>query len=316
MEEALVLGIDLGGTNTVFALVNKAGKIVWESVFPTTNYSDFQDLSADIFKACKNQQSVDFKQIQAIGIGAPNGNYYSGCIEFAPNLPWGDKIEVVNIMQGHFQLPSFITNDANAAAIGEKVFGHAQNMKEFGVITLGTGLGSGIVVHGKVLYGYRGFGGEFGHIVVENQGRFCGCGNEGCLETYVSATGIKNTAIELMATSKDASILRNEKYISGKTIQEAALKGDALALQCFEITAKYLGKALAVYSSIFDPEAIFLFGGLSLAGDLLLNPTRKYMEENLLAFHKGKIKLMQSALDNNTAAILGASALAWDELSS
>lgn len=311
MNKKVVLGIDLGGTNTVYALVTESGKIVYSNKFPTTGYDCFKPLAEDIHSDISEflLKNKGYKLL-SVGVGAPNGNFYNGTIEFAPNLPWKDEIPVKAILEELFGLPSAVTNDANAAAYGEMLYGGARKMKDFAVVTLGTGLGSGIVTGGQMLYGHRGFGGELGHITVKDNGRVCGCGKRGCLETYVSATGIKNTVLEMLASSGDDSLLRNEESLSGKIIEQAALKGDKIALAAFELTGKYLGKALANYATIFDPEAVFLFGGLSLAGDLILNPTRKYMEPELLKFHKGKIKLLLSQLDSNNAAILGAAAMA------
>jgi len=314
-KEQKVLGIDIGGTNIVFGFVNKSGKISNKTSLITADYDAFEPLAKDIFTLV-NQQLLKNSStgIISIGVGAPNGNFYSGNIEFAPNLPWGDKVPVREILNNLFQIPVLITNDANAAAYGEKVFGAAKHMKDFGLITLGTGLGSGIFTNGNLLHGHNGFGGEFGHIIVVENGRFCGCGKHGCLETYVSATGIKITALELLATSHEKSTLSEVKNLTGKVIEQHAVKGDALANKAFDITSQYLGKALANYVTIFDPEAIFLFGGLSLAGDLIFEPTKKYMEGNLMTIFKNKVKLLPSALEQNNAAIVGAAALAWDLL--
>ena len=306
-----VLGIDIGGTNTVYALVDNQGKIIYKNRLITTDYDNFISLSEALYKIISLITEKDSTLIlKAIGVGAPNGNYYTGSIEFAPNLIWKDKIPVCKILEKQFKVPAVITNDANAAAYGEWVFGEAKDMRDFAVITLGTGVGSGIFVNGELLLGRYGFGGEFGHIIVEEQGRVCGCGKLGCLETYASVTGIKRTVLELLATFEQDSLLRNRRDLSGKKIEEAALKGDAIALKAFEITGSYLGKALANYITVFDPEAIFLLGGLALAGDLIFNPTRYHMEENLMKIFKGKVKLLPSKLSDNDAAIVGAAALA------
>jgi len=311
----LVLGIDIGGTNTAFALVDNKGKIIYENRINTTDYQDFSSLSDALFDIIHFFiQSDSSIKLRAIGVGAPNGNYYTGAIEFAPNLVWKDKIPVCEILEKKFKVPAVITNDANAAAFGEKVFGGAKNMNDFAVITLGTGVGSGIFVNGELLMGKNGFGGEFGHVIVEDKGRICGCGKLGCLETYASVTGIKRTVLELMATFDSDSLLRRERELSGKKIEEAALKGDALARKAFEITGKYLGKALANYITVFDPEAIFLLGGLALAGDLIFNPSHFYMEENLMKIFKDKVKLLRSQLSGNEAAIVGAAAFGWREI--
>lgn len=311
----LVLGIDIGGTNTAFALVDQSGKIIYKNKISTTDYQDFRLLSDALFDIIQSFiQSNASIELKAIGVGAPNGNYYTGAIEFAPNLIWRDKVPVCDILEKKFEVPAVITNDANAAAYGEKVFGGAKNINDFAVITLGTGVGSGIFVNGELLMGKNGFGGEFGHVIVEEKGRICGCGKLGCLETYASVTGIKRTVLELMATFDTDSILRSEREISGKKIEEAALKGDALARKAFEITGKYLGKALANYITIFDPEAIFLLGGLALSGELIFTPSHFYMEENLMKIFKGKVKLLPSQLSENDAAIVGAAAFGWREM--
>ncbi len=306
-----VLGIDIGGTNTVFALVDNQGKIFYKSRLITTDYEDFSSLAEDLFKIIMVLFEKDSSmKLKSIGVGAPNGNYYTGAIEFAPNLVWKDEVPVCQILEKQFNVPAVITNDANAAAYGEKVFGGAKDMRDFAVITLGTGVGSGIFVNGELLLGKYGFGGEFGHIIVEQQGRVCGCGKLGCLETYASVTGIKRTVLELLATFDYDSLLRNQRDLSGKRIEQAALKGDAIALKAFEITGNYLGKALANYITVFDPEAIFLLGGLALSGDLIFNPTHYHMEENLMKIFKGKVKLLPSQLSDNDAAIVGAAAFA------
>ena len=313
MMNEYVLGIDIGGTNTVFALVDNQGNTFYKNKLDTTEYEDFNALVKDLYNLVipyfKNDSSLILK---AIGVGAPNGNFYTGTIEFAPNLIWKDKVPVCQILEKQFNVPSVITNDANAAAYGEMVFGGAKDMRDFAVITLGTGVGSGIFVNGELLLGKYGFGGEFGHIIVEEQGRVCGCGKLGCLETYASVTGIKRTVLELLATFDQDSLLRNRRDLSGKKIEEAGLHGDAIALKAFEITGGYLGKALANYITVFDPEAVFLLGGLALAGDLIFNPTRYHMEENLMKIFKGKVKLLPSRLSDNDAAIVGAAAMGWE----
>jgi glucokinase len=253
-------------------------------------------------------------QIKGIGIGAPNGNFYHGTIEFAPNLPWKGVIPLANLVTEQFGLPVEVTNDANAAAIGEMTYGAAKGIRDFIMITLGTGLGSGIVINGQLVYGHDGFAGELGHVIVEKEGRLCGCGRYGCLETYVSATGIVRTMLELLGKRKTDSSLRGLKTedITSKLICDAALEGDQLAQKAVDMTACTLGKALANYIAFSAPEAIFLFGGLARAGDLLINPTRKYMNENVLQIWKDKVKLINSELRESDAAILGASALVWE----
>jgi len=252
--------------------------------------------------------------VKGIGVGVPNGNYFKGTIEFAPNLPWRGVVPLASLIQDAFTLPTVLTNDANAAAIGEMTYGAARGMKDFIMITLGTGLGSGIVVNGQLVYGHDGFAGELGHVIVFPEGRRCGCGRKGCLETYVSATGIVRTIHELLQSRHIPSLLRdmNPTAITSKTIRDAALKGDALAIEAFEFTGKILGQQLANFVAFSSPEAIILFGGLTRAGDLIFRPTIHAMEENLLQIYKNKIKVLPSELKESDAAILGASALVWE----
>lgn len=313
----VAVGIDIGGTNTAFGFVDKNGKCYYESSIPTKAEQSAEQFFKRLFlEINRTKKKLEKKlEIVGIGIGAPNANYYKGTIENPPNLSWG-TINVLNLIKKHSSLPSAITNDANAAAIGEMLFGIAKGMKNFVVITLGTGLGSGIVVDGKLVYGADGFAGELGHTIVDPNGRQCGCGRNGCLETYASASGIKRTAFELMASTSTQSILRNIPYdkISAKDIYLAAKKGDKLALECFDYTAKILGFKLADTVAHLSPEAIILFGGLASAGDLIIKPTKKYLEENLLYLFKNKVKILQSALIKRNSAVLGAAALIWNEL--
>ncbi|MBN2522642.1 MAG: ROK family protein [Bacteroidales bacterium] len=314
-----VIGIDIGGTFTKYGIVDKSGHCLKESFTSTDKYNDFdvylENLTTEIEETIRSFHSrIDIK---AIGIGAPNGNYYKGTIENAPNLNWKGTIRFVEKLKQYYpDIPIVLTNDANAAALGEMIYGGAKNMKDFIVITLGTGLGSGIVVNGNIVYGHGGFAGELGHMNVKHRGRDCGCGKKGCLETYVSATGIKRTVFKLMAEKVVESEMRNINFedLTSKMISEAAKKGDEIAIEAFEITGRILGVKLADAVACTSPEAIFLFGGLTNAGDLLLNPTKKNMEENLFPIYKGKVKLLMSQLNETNAAILGASALAWKEL--
>jgi len=313
----VTLGIDIGGTNTGFGFVDRHGNCVAESSIPTNSFEPaetlFDRLHVEINNLHKNISS-DYNFI-GIGIGAPNANYYKGTVEYPPNLSWG-YVKVLEIVQQYFDVPSAITNDANAAAIGEMKFGAAKGMKDFIVITLGTGLGSGIVANGELIYGADGFAGEIGHTIYDPNGRKCGCGRNGCLETYASASGIKRTIFELLCNSTEESEFRNISFnqISAKMISKAALKGDKIALEAFDFTGKVLGIKLADSIAHFSPEAIILFGGLAAAGDLLFKPTQKYLEENLLNIFKGKVKLLPSALTKGNTAVLGASALIWNEL--
>ncbi len=315
----VALGIDIGGTNTVLGFVTRTGSIMAESSM-TTNGADPADLFVARLNVKINEMldkvSSDTCVLKGIGIGAPNANYYKGTVEFPPNLKWDGVTELVKMFQQYFTVPVAITNDANAAAIGEMKFGAAKGMKDFILIALGTGLGSGIVVDGKMVYGHDGFAGELGHVIVDVNGRICGCGRRGCLETYVSAGGICRTVFELLAERKVDSELRNVSFnqLTAKMISEAALHGDVIALAAFEETGRALGLKLADAVTHTSPEAIILFGGLSAAGELLLNPTQRYMEEYMLNIFKNKVKLLPSGLREGNAAVLGASALMWNEL--
>ncbi|HEX9739230.1 MAG TPA: ROK family protein, partial [Ignavibacteriaceae bacterium] len=255
-------------------------------------------------------------QLKGIGIGAPNGNYYKGTVENPPNLKWG-IVNIIELVNRFFDVPVAVTNDANASALGEMLFGAAKGMKNFIVITLGTGLGSGIVVDGQLVYGADGFAGEIGHTIYDPNGRMCGCGRKGCLETYASSTGIKRTVMELLASSNEDSVLRSISYndLDSKMIYSSALAGDKIALQAFDYTGKVLGIKLADAVAHTSPEAIILFGGLALAGDLIIKPTSKYMEEYLFHVFKNKVKIIPSTLVDSNSAVLGASALIWNKIS-
>ena len=315
----VVIGIDIGGTFTKFGIVDRNGNCLKENFTSTDKYTEFDvyldHLHTEIEELINSiPEEIDIK---GIGIGAPNGNYYHGTIEHAPNLNWKGLVPFVDRFKEYFPgLPIRLTNDANAAAIGEMIYGGAIGLNDFIVITLGTGLGSGIVVNGNIVYGHDGFAGEMGHLNVKHRGRMCGCGKRGCLETYVSATGIKRTAFKLLAERIDKSELRDISFndLTSKMISEAAKKGDKIALEAFEITGRILGVKLADAVAYSSPKVIFIFGGLAKAGDLIFEPTRRYMEENLLMIFKDKIKIMPSQLQDANAAVLGASALAWREL--
>jgi len=311
----VVLGIDIGGTNTTFALVNKEGEIIFKNNIPTNQYVDARSLVRRI-RALLEEALSDDMELQGVGVGAPNGNFYKGTIEFAPNLSWTGIIPLAQYFEEEFKVPAFLTNDANAAAVGEMIFGNTQDVSDFIMVTLGTGLGSGIVVHGEVLYGHDGFAGELGHVIVEENGRQCGCGRKGCLETYSSVTGIKNTVVELLAATNEDSELRGFKVedLSGKIIEQAAIHGDELAQKAFGITGEYLGKALANVVAITSPKVIVLFGGLAQSGDLIFKPTEYFMNKNLLKIYEDKVAIIPSALKSNEVALLGAAALAWKEL--
>jgi glucokinase len=313
----VVAGIDIGGTNTAVGLVTADGGLLVESTLSTGAHETIEDYAgavrAEIQRLLKR---VPEAVLKGIGIGAPNGNYYQGTIENAPNLKWRGTIPFVNMLRPGFDVPIALTNDANAAAIGEGLFGAAQGFRHFIVITLGTGVGSGIVVDGDLLYGHDGFAGEIGHTIVDPEGRECGCGRRGCLETYASAGGIKRTVFELLAESRAPSVLRDISFndLTAQQIAQAAGNGDALALRAFDYTGKILGLKLADAVAHTSPEAIILFGGLAQAGELIFEPTRRYMDEYMLNLFKHKVKLLASGLADRNIAILGAAALVWNEL--
>ena len=260
------------------------------------------------------QQFGGAEKFKGMGVGAPNGNYYKGTIEFAPNLPWKGVIPLAAMFEDKLGIPTALTNDANAAAIGEMTYGAARGLRDFIMITLGTGVGSGIVVNGQLVYGHDGFAGELGHVVVERDGRLCGCGRKGCLETYCSATGVARTAREFLVARSEPSLLREipAEEIVSKDVYDAAIKGDKLALEIFEYTGTILGRALADFIAFSSPEAIILFGGLAKSGDLIMKPIQKAMDENVLKIYAGKTKLLLSQLKDADAAVLGASALGWE----
>lgn len=313
MAEQFALGIDIGGTKTAFGLVNRAGDILEQGTMHTRGYT-----TASLFiKALKKElarliKSVKRQNIIGVGVGAPNANFYTGEIVNAANLEWHGVVPMADLLAEALGLKVIITNDANAAAIGEMQYGAAKGMKDFIMITLGTGLGSGFVANGQLIYGHDGFAGELGHIISERDGRECGCGRRGCLEQYCSASGIAITAEKWLKVRTDKSLLRaHEGNITAKLIHGAALKGDKMALEIFDYTGMMLGQALANTVAITSPEAIVFFGGLAKAGDLILAPTKKYMEESLLHIYQDKVKFLRSALPEADAAILGASALVW-----
>lgn len=316
-KNRLVLGVDVGGTNTVFGLVDKSGNIFLNDSIPTHADQCAENLFSRLFEKFHklSKDARDDFELAGIGIGAPNANYFKGTIENPPNLNWG-FVDVVKLIMKFSNVPVALTNDANAAALGEMYYGVAKEFKNFIVITLGTGLGSGIVVNGNLLYGHDGFAGEIGHTIYDPNGRQCGCGRKGCLETYVSAPGIKRTVMELIARTNIKSRLRSISFesLDAKMITNAALAGDELALEAFDFTAKVLGLKLADSVAHTSPDAIILFGGLANAGDLLLIPTKKYLEENLFHVFKNKVKILKSELNEGKSAVLGAAALIWHEL--
>jgi glucokinase len=313
----VTLGIDVGGTNTVFGLVDRAGQCYIKETIPTNAHEPAEKLLNRLFLRFDEiyKEMSDSHILKGIGIGAPNGNYYRGTVENPPNLSWG-QVNFVKLVKQYKNVPAAVTNDANAAALGEMDFGIARRMKNFVLITLGTGLGSGIVVNGEVVYGHDGFAGEIGHMVVKDNGRQCGCGRKGCLETYASATGLKRTVFEFLSSLNVESSLWNVSCneLTAKMIYNAAIENDLIALRAFEFTGEILGKALANTVAHLSPEAIILFGGLESAGDLLIKPLKHHLEENLLNLFKGKVKILRSGLPKGDAAILGGSALIWHEL--
>lgn len=306
------LGIDIGGTNTVFGWVDAQGNILDRGSIPTARYTDLEEyLSALSAAVGAGRGTAD---VTGAGIGAPNANYFHGTIEHAPNLPWKGIVPLAERFARHFPgIPVTMTNDANAAALGERLYGGARGMDDFLVVTLGTGVGSGFVAGGKLLLGHGGMAGELGHVIVEPHGRMCGCGRRGCLETYASATGIRRTVFALLADCTEESVFRNTLFsdVTSAKISEAAHAGDPLALRAFELTGEQLGRALANAVAVTEPRAIFLFGGLARAVELIFEPTRRYMEECLLRNFRGKVELLPSSLPESDAAILGAAALVW-----
>lgn len=318
MDKPYVLGIDIGGTNSVFGVVDARGTIMYSGSIKTGKYADVNDYVAELAKGLNLviDQAGGKDKIKGIGVGAPNGNYFNGCIEFAPNLPWKGKIPLAQLIsEATGGIPVALTNDANAAAIGEMTYGVARGMKDFIVITLGTGVGSGIVIGGNLVYGHDGFAGELGHVIMRrHNGRLCGCGRHGCLEAYASATGVARTAREYLEIRKEDSLLRelNTEEITSKDVFDAAIKGDKIALEIFEATGTILGEAIADFVAFSSPEAIILFGGLTKAGDLIMNPIKASMDKNMLKVYEGKTKLLFSQLKESDAAVLGASALGWE----
>ena len=315
-QKPYVIGLDLGGTNSEFGIVDQNANIVASTRVKTAGHGDINQYVDDCVEALKPiiEQVGGIEKIHAMGIGAPNGNSYTGCIEFAPNLPWKGNIPLAQLFSDRLGVPVRLTNDANAAAMGEMQYGVAKGMQNFIMITLGTGVGSGIVCNGQMVLGCDGMAGELGHVIVERNGRQCGCGRRGCLECYCSATGIARTAREIIEKTDKPTSLRNIPLdqIDGLAITLAARDGDPVALEIFEYTGRILGEACANFAAFSSPEAFVFFGGLSKAGDLIMNPIKRAYEENVLTVFKGKAKLLVSELDGAGAAVLGASALGWE----
>lgn len=318
MSKPYVVGIDIGGTNTVFGIVNARGQVVASDSVKTLKHSNFEDYIADVHEGLSRLIKANELegQIQGIGIGAPNANYYTGEIQNPPNLPWGNVIPLAETVSKAFDgIPVAITNDANAAALGEMTYGAARGMKDFIMITLGTGVGSGIVINGQLVYGHDGFAGELGHVTMKRRnGRVCGCGRTGCLEAYCSATGVARTAREFLEIRQEPSLLNNLDIdaITSKDVYDAAMAGDKLAKEIFNYTGTILGEALADFVTFSSPQAIILFGGLAKSGDLLMNPVKESFNKNIFHAFKGKCKIMISELKESDAAVLGASALGWE----
>ena len=317
IEKPYVVGMDIGGTNTVFGIVDQRGNVLATDSIKTQAYAKIEDyVDAVCEKLIPLIESMGgVEKIKGMGVGAPNGNYYNGTIEFAPNLPWKGVIPLAALFEEKVGVPTALTNDANAAAIGEMTYGAARGMKDFIMITLGTGVGSGIVINGQLVYGHDGFAGELGHVVVRREnGRACGCGRKGCLETYCSATGVARTAREFLVARPEPSLLRDipAEEIVSKDVYDAAVKGDKLALDIFEFTGRILGEALSDFIAFSSPEAIVLFGGLAKSGDYIMKPIKKALDENILKIFEGKTKLLVSDLKDADAAVLGASALGWE----
>lgn len=311
-----VIGLDLGGTNSVFGIVDARGNIVATTAIKTQAYPDFDDYVKASVEAL--QPIIDtvggIEKIKAFGIGAPNGNYYNGTIEYAANLAWQGVVPIAKKFEEALGVPCIVTNDANAAAVGEATYGVARGMKNFMMITLGTGVGSGIYVNGQLVYGCDGFAGELGHLTVLPGGRSCGCGRKGCLEAYCSATGVARTARELLKERNTPSLLRDipEADITSYEVYKAAVAGDAIAKEIFEFTGAMLGEACANFALFSSPEAFIFMGGLTKAGDLLMKPVQEAYDKHVLNVYKGKAKLMLSGLKDSETAVLGASALGWD----
>ena len=318
MAKDFVVGIDIGGQSSKLGVVDARGEVLAQSVVKANPSADAEVIVKELGEAVLNliAQTGKQGQIRGIGVGAPNGNYYTGSIAFAPNLPWAahGEIKFAKMLSEACEgIPVSLTNDANAAAVGEMTYGVAKGLKHFIMITLGTGVGSGIVVNGEVVYGSDGFAGELGHtIAVRHNGRLCGCGRTGCLEAYCSAIGVARTAREWLDLSDEPSLLRKVQNITSKDVYEAAREGDAVALRVFDFTGRILGEKLADFIAFSAPEAIVLFGGLARAKEFIYEPTLKAMNDNVLPLWKGKVKLLFSQLKESDAAILGASALAWE----
>ena len=307
----------MGGTNTAFGIVDARGTVIASSSIKTGKHSKIEDYSDELYTEISRIIAANDAEgkINGIGIGAPNANYFTGVIEDGVNLPWPTPIPLADLISKKFGIPCLITNDANAVAIGEMTYGAARGLKDFIMITLGTGVGSGIVVNGQMVYGHDGFAGELGHVIMKrNNGRVCGCGRTGCLEAYCSATGVARTAREFLEIRDDKSLLREYDIdnITSKDVYDCAVKGDKLALDIFNYTGTILGEALADFVTFSSPEAFVIFGGLTKSGDYIMNPIREAFDKNIMKVFKGKVKILISELKESDAAVLGASALGWE----
>lgn len=318
MSKKIAIGVDIGGTLTKVGIVDREGELFAHLDFSSTDHKVFDDYLDELKRHIEILRGkVNFEhEVVGIGVGAPNANCYRGTIEYAANLLWKGIVPFTAKLQERYDLPVIITNDASAAAIGEMIYGNAAHMKDFIVITLGTGLGSGIVCNGSLVYGYDSQAGELGHVMIEKGGRVTGLGRRGGLEAYVSSTGIKRTVFFLLSDMMDDSVLRDYSYneLHGEIITKAAEDGDPIARRAFEMTGQILGEQLANFTAFSHPEAFFLLGGLAKSGKWIFEPTKKHLEENLLPFYKGKVKLLPSGMMDKNAAILGAAALVWDHL--
>lgn len=311
----IVAGVDIGGTNSVYGLVDRAGKVLAEGTLITTDYPLIDDFVSALVSAINKLLSEAECRLLGIGIGAPNANYHKGTIELAPNLAWKGIVPLADLIRKHIDVPVLVTNDANAAAMGEMIFGGAKNMKDFIVLTLGTGLGSGIVINGQMVYGHTGFAGELGHTTIVQGGRDCGCGRKGCFETYASASGLVRTVLLLLSEMREDSVLRDipPSQLTSKKIAQAAAEKDPVALKAIDYTAEKL--AFGIYNAIgfSSPEAVFLFGGLAQAGEILFEPVRKYVEAGVQPIFRGTVKILPSEIPESYAAVMGAAALIWNE---
>jgi len=313
----VVAGIDIGGTNIISGLVDKTGNILAEERLKTAEFPDIKDyITAQHDAINKMLERNSGHRLVGLGVGAPNANYHKGTIELAPNLSWKGIVPLARYLREKIDVPVIVTNDANAAAMGEMIFGGAKGMKDFIVLTLGTGLGSGIVVNGEVVYGYTGFAGELGHTIIVPGGRECGCGRRGCYETYASASGLVRTVFNLLSERRAESTLRDlpPSELTSKIIVGEAEKGDRIALEAINYTAEMLALGIINAITFSSPEAVFLFGGLVNAGELLLAPVRKYADSNVMPIFRGRTRILPSAISESNAAVLGAAALAWNEL--